>query len=47
MIITYNVALDLYHNAKAYDQAMSLFEEIDKNFGADLISYSTIIKGLT
>lgn len=47
MIITYNCALDIYAHNKDMDSAIALFEEIEKNFGADLISYSTIIKALT
>lgn len=28
------------------NEAINLFEEIDQNYGVDLISYSTLIKGL-
>ena len=44
MIITFNCALDIYSNKLDTDAAIKLFEEIDSGFGADLISFSTIIK---
>lgn len=44
MIITFNCALDIYSNNLDTQSAIKLFEEIDQFFGADLISYSTIIK---
>ena len=46
MLITYNCALDVYVRKNDINGALSLFDTIDKTFGADLISYSTIIKGL-
>lgn len=46
IIITYNCALDIYANIPDIEGALNLFEEIEKNFEADLISYSTIIKAL-
>jgi len=46
MIITYNCALDLYVRKGDIANASILFKEIEKLYGADLISYSTIIKGL-
>jgi pentatricopeptide repeat protein len=46
MIISYNCALDIYANILDLEGAISLFEEIESNFKADLISYSTIIKAL-
>lgn len=46
MIITFNCALDLKVKMKNIADAIILFKEIDERFGADLISYSTIIKGL-
>lgn len=46
MIITYNCALDVMINMGGIDNALVLFEEIDKQFKADLISYSIIVKGL-
>ena len=46
MIITYNCALDVLVNLQRIDEAIDLFETIDKLYSADLVSYSTIIKGL-
>lgn len=46
MIITYNCALDIYANIKDIDGSIKLFEEIEKNFEVDLISYSTLVKVL-
>ena len=46
MIITYNCMLDLYVKKNDIVSAEALFVEIESNFKADLISYSTIIKGL-
>lgn len=46
MIITYNCALDIYANKLEISSAIKLFDEIEKYFEADLISYSTIIKAL-
>ena len=46
MIITYNCALDVLVNLERIDEAIDLFETIDKFYSADLVSYSTIIKGL-
>ena len=46
MIITYNCALDVLVNLERIDEAIDLFETIDKLYSADLVSYSTIIKGL-
>lgn len=46
MIISYNCALDVLVRKGDIAAAMKLFEEIDRIYKADLISYSTIIKGL-
>lgn len=46
MIITYNCMLDLYVRKNDMVSAEALFKEIEKFFKADLISYSTMIKGL-
>jgi pentatricopeptide repeat protein len=46
MIITYNCALDVLVNLERIDEAIDMFETIDKLYSADLVSYSTIIKGL-
>lgn len=46
MIITYNCALDVLVNLERIDEAIDLFQTIDKLYAADLVSYSTIIKGL-
>jgi len=46
MIITYNCALDVLVNLERIDEGIDLFETIDKLYSADLVSYSTIIKGL-
>lgn len=46
MIITFNCALDVYVRMQDISSALELFKEINNTFGADLISYSTIIKGL-
>lgn len=46
MIITYNCMLDLYVKKNDMKTAEALFVEIEERFKADLISYSTIIKGL-
>ena len=46
MIITYNCALDVLVNLERIDEAIDLFETIDKLYSADLVSFSTIIKGL-
>lgn len=46
MIITYNCALDVLVHQEKIDQAVELFETIESKFKADLISYSTIVKGL-
>lgn len=46
MIITYNCALDVYANLEDVEGATKLFEEIEKYYEADLISYSTLIKTL-
>lgn len=46
MIITYNCALDVYVRKGDLASALRLFAEIDQVYKADLISYSTIIKGL-
>ena len=46
MIITYNCALDIYANIQDIEGAIGLFEEIEKYYEADLISYSTLIKAL-
>ena len=46
MIITYNCALDIYATKQKVDLALELFDDINRTFKADLISYSTIIKAL-
>lgn len=46
MIITYNCAVDIYVRRGELVEATKLFEEIETLYKADLISYSTIIKGL-
>lgn len=46
MLITFNCALDVMVRMNDMDNAYKLFEEIETNFKADIISYSTIIKGL-
>ena len=46
MIITFNCALDVYVRQGDLEKALQMFHLIDKTFKADLISYSTIIKGL-
>jgi len=47
MIITYNCALDLYVRKADMDSCLKLFNELSTNFTPDIISYSTLIKGLT
>ena len=46
MLITYNCALDALVRMNDMEKAYNLFEEIENTFNADIISYSTIIKGL-
>lgn len=46
MIITYNCSLDVLVQLKRIDEAIKLFETIDQLYSADLVSFSTIIKGL-
>lgn len=46
MIITYNCALDVLVRKGEIQKALDLFTEINENFKVDIISYSTIIKGL-
>jgi pentatricopeptide repeat protein len=46
MIITYNCALDVLVHQDRLEDALVLLGEIERTFKADLISYSTIIKGL-
>lgn len=46
MIITYNCGLDALARQSRLDDAEKLFAEIEKTYGADLISYSTMIKAL-
>lgn len=46
MIISYNCALDVIVRKGEIEEAIKLFNEIDKIYKADLISYSTIIKGM-
>ena len=46
MLITYNCALDILVRKNDMSGALELFDKIDEVYGADLISYSTIIKGL-
>lgn len=45
MIITFNCALDVLVRKKDMVNALVLFNKINNTFKADLISYSTIIKG--
>lgn len=45
MIITFNCTLDVFIRKEDIESAMDLFKEIEEKFGADLISYSTLIKG--
>ena len=44
MLITYNCGLDAYVRLHKTKDAVVLFEEIENKFGADLVSYSTILK---
>lgn len=46
MIITYNCALDTLVRKGDLEASIELFEQINKHFKADLITFSTIIKGL-
>lgn len=46
MIITFNCALDLYVRKNDIDGSLRLFEELSTHFTPDIISYSTLIKGL-
>ncbi len=46
IIITYNCQLDILVRKGDMNEAEKLFKEIERVFGADLISYSTLIKGL-
>lgn len=46
MLITYNCALDCLVRKKDLVAAIALFEEIDTEFKADAISFSTLVKGL-
>lgn len=46
MQITFNCALEGLVQSKKINEALQLFHEIEQLFGADLITYSTIIKGL-
>lgn len=46
MLITYNCALDIHVRNEDIESALELFEKIENTFNTDLISYSTIIKGL-
>jgi pentatricopeptide repeat domain-containing protein 1 len=44
MLITYNCGLDAYVRVNKINEAIQLFNEIETRFGADLVSYSTILK---
>jgi pentatricopeptide repeat domain-containing protein 1 len=44
MLITYNCGLDACVRMNNLDQSINLFKEIETKFGADLVSYSTILK---
>lgn len=44
MLITYNCGLDAYVRLNKVSEAVALFNEIETRFGADLVSYSTILK---
>lgn len=46
-IITYNCILDACVKSRAFDQALSLFEEMKGILKPDLITYSTLIKGFS
>lgn len=46
MIITYNCALDAMVQLERMKEARILFDQIENLFTADLVSYSTLIKGL-
>ena len=46
MLITYNCALDIHARNNDTKAATDLFNLIEEKFGADIISYSTIIKAL-
>ena len=46
MIITYNCALDILVRKNDIEGAMMLFVELSTHFTPDVISYSTLIKGL-
>ena len=46
MLITYNCALDIHVRNEDIGSALDLFEKIENTFNTDLISYSTVIKGL-
>lgn len=46
ILITFNCALDCLVRKGDVEASLRLFREIDSSFGADLISYSTIIKGI-
>lgn len=44
MLITYNCGLDAYVRLDRVKDAIAIFHEIETKFGADLVSYSTILK---
>lgn len=44
MLITYNCGLDAYVRMDRVSDAIGVFKEIETKFGADLVSYSTILK---
>lgn len=46
VIITFNCLLDIHSIRRDHRAAIALFNEIDTIFGADLITYSTLIKTL-
>ena len=46
-LITYNCILDACVKSKAFNKALSLFDEMKTIINPDLITYSTLIKGFT
>ena len=44
MLITYNCSLDAYVRLGQLNEAVALFNDIESKFGADLVSYSTLLK---
>ena len=46
MVITFNCALNIMVSNNYIKRALVLFDEIEFIFKADVVSYSTIVKGL-